>query len=601
MAATLRRWEDTWQIITRAPESSESDTMPELLIEPAAEKTPVASQIEDIFSPQTEEIHRRNLPASAESQDLSRPSTPKSCGMDVPPVQKLIAEAARTLYQLSQHQDGVPKGVHRRILQSLQGSQPEALAASTSDVWSDGAIWVRVLEMGSSRQRQVTILNMLEYMGAWEWYNGQVRRAQEKILTKKGKQVDRRGATMHVLDEMQNTPTNVEGEGRWISGLGMVALNQVEPSQGRSVSITESDRRQQRKHFSMQLGRGQKLSTKLVKNLGIGILFSRKIWEYTKMSMKQLDNLVESVQADPHHTKLLQTLGPQLERLVNNGSPDFRVFLTSLREEGLIREDVSRELQATFPLEDEALPPGKLDAAVDYLIAGVKTKVLDQTILHPSDNLAVNGSMELESTILEHLRQGQRLDAWTILAAMQISDRPAFVRHDKSIPLDEIIEIKPMKRTRPYRRPLAEWAKKISKYRRQAKDIFGDSVPLVFFCPINHADSHYTLLEINERERVIRHYDSLADRDGDGKTRISKLVQEEFGALKFFYQEAPTPQQNDTWSCGIRVIWNFQRLSNGLPIGGWERPLDPQPMALEIIKSLITCVEENAMERYRRQ
>lgn len=68
--------------------------------------------------------------------------------------------------------------------------------------------------------------------------------------------------------------------------------------------------------------------------------------------MKQLDNLIKSVQADPHHIKLLQILSPQLERLVNNGSPDFQVFLTSLREEGLILEDKSRELQAIFPLED---------------------------------------------------------------------------------------------------------------------------------------------------------------------------------------------------------------------------------------------------------
>jgi hypothetical protein len=172
------------------------------------------------------------------------------------------------------------------------------------------------------------------------------------------------------------------------------------------------------------------------------------------------------------------------------------------------------------------------------LVEGVKARVLGQTILGPGDTLAVNGSMELECTILQHLRPGVQLDAWTILAAMQISDRPAFVRHDKSIPLDEIIAIEPVKRIRPFKRPLAAWAKKISKYRRQAKETFGEVIPLVFFCPINHTDSHYTILEINERERVIRHYDSLADRGAVGQTRISRLVQEEFGALKFSYQEA---------------------------------------------------------------
>jgi hypothetical protein len=292
---------------------------------------------------------------------------------------------------------------------------------------------------------------------------------------------------------------------------------------------------------------------------GIVLIFLNpliKAREYTKMSMTRLDNLINSIQADPKHMRLLQILGLQLERLVSSGWPDFRDFITRLIGGGLISEDEARELRTTFPLEDvsnpnhkyqhglntklnqEALPAGKLGTAIDQLVEGVKARVLCQTILSPNDTLAVNGSMELECTILQHLRPGVRLDAWTILAAMQISDRPAFVRHDKSIPLDEIIAIEPVKRIRPFKRPLAAWAKKISKYRRQAKETFGDVIPLVFFCPINHTDSHYTLLEINEQERVIRHYDSLADRGAVNQTRMSRLVQEEFGALKFSYQEA---------------------------------------------------------------
>ncbi|CEL01164.1 hypothetical protein ASPCAL00753 [Aspergillus calidoustus] len=583
---------------SRGPENA----VPDAESMPPAGKTPDAGQIEKKSSTQPK-VYQEKVLVSAESSSSSRQSPADSSIMEASPIQELIVDAARTLYQLSQHQDGIPKAIHRRILRSLQGSQPEALAASTSNTWSDGSIWVQLLEMGSSRQRHVTILNMLEYMGAWEWYDGQVRLAQRTISTKKGQPVDRRGAAIHVLNEMQTTRGSVEGRGRWMSGVGMVALNQSEPSHelpSSPVSLAESDQRQRRKLISMQLSRGQKLSTKLVKNLGFGILFSKKIWDYTKMSMKRLDDLIHSIQADPQHTRLLQILGLQLERLVSHGWPDFRDFITRLTSGGLISEDEAQELRITFPLEDEALPAGKLDTAIDQLFEGVKARVLGQTILSPNDTLAVNGSMELECTILQHLRPGVRLDAWTILAAMQISDRPAFVRHDKSIPLDEIIAIQPVKRIRPFKRPLASWAKKISKYRRQAKETFGEVIPLVFFCPINHTDSHYTLLEINERERVIRHYDSLADRGAVGQTRMSRLVQEEFGALKFSYQEAPTPQQNDAWSCGIRVVWTFQRLSNGLPIGGWDKVLNPEPMILEIINGLVTCVEENAMERYQR-
>ncbi|KAL4864639.1 hypothetical protein BDV12DRAFT_200881 [Aspergillus spectabilis] len=531
------------------------------------------------------EIYRDKIPTPSKSSASSRPSIPKAFIAKTSPIRELALQASRTLYQLSKYHDGVPRSVHQRILQSLHGNQPAALAASTSNRWSDGSIWIQVLEMGASQQSQVTILNMLEYMGAWEWYNGQVQLAQTMISTRKGRPVDRRSAAIYVLDGIQDRRIIPEGQGKWISGAGMIKLGSGEPNQepiSSSGSMTE------------------KAKHEAGKRAGFGILFSKKIWEYTKRSNTHLNDLVQHIQADPQHMKLLQILGPQLERLVNHGSPDFRKFLVDVQQEGLISKDETQELQVAFALGDEALPDGRLNTAIDCLVEGVKEKVLNQATLDPNDILAVNGSMELECKILQHLRPGQQLDAWTILAAMQISDRPAFVRHEKSIPLDEIIKLELVKRTRPFRRPLAAWAKKISSYRRKAKEIFGDVVPLVYFCPINHMDSHYTLLEINKRERVIRHYNSLADRDGVNKTWMSRLVKDKFGALKFSYQEAPTPQQNNAWSCGIRVIWNFQQLSNNLPIGGWDRVLNPEPMTLEIVQGLVACVEDNAMERYQR-
>lgn len=261
---------------SRGPENA----VPDAESMPPAGKTPDAGQIEKKSSTQPK-VYQEKVLVLAEGSSSSRQSPADSSIMEASPIQELIVDAARTLYQLSQHQDGIPKAIHRRILRSLQGSQPEALAASTSNTWSDGSIWVQLLEMGCSRQRHVTILNMLEYMGAWEWYDGQVRLAQRTISTKKGQPVDRRGAAIHVLNEMQTTRGSVEGRERWMSGVGMVALNQSEPSHelpSSPVSLAESDQRQRRKLISMQLSRGQKLSTKLVKKLGFGILFSKKIW-----------------------------------------------------------------------------------------------------------------------------------------------------------------------------------------------------------------------------------------------------------------------------------------------------------------------------------
>ena len=195
----------------------------------------------------------------------------------------MILEAVRIIHQFRKYH-GVPREVHSTILQTLQKDHQEAIGASNLNQWSDGSMWMQVLEMGSSENQKVTILNMLEYMGAWEWYDRQIELSQATIRTKKNKPVDRRGAAIHVLNRMQGLRTDTEQQpGKWISGVGRVALGKegdgsdLSP-EGCDVGITERARQLQRKRISMQLSRGQKLSTKLVKELGLGILFSPKIW-----------------------------------------------------------------------------------------------------------------------------------------------------------------------------------------------------------------------------------------------------------------------------------------------------------------------------------
>jgi len=133
--------------------------------------------------------------------------------------------------------------------------------------------------------------------------------------------------------------------------------------------------------------------------------------------------------------------------------------------------------------------------------------------------------VELDCNILRRLLDEEWFDAWTIVAAMQISDKPFFVHHGYSVPLDELGRNSRMK---PVKRPLAGWGRKISEFRKNARETFGDSMRLVSFCPLNHGGAHFTLLEINEREEVIRHYDSMVDKgviDGTTKlTRVQKLV-----------------------------------------------------------------------------
>ncbi|BDD62333.1 hypothetical protein MAP00_007304 [Monascus purpureus] len=177
---------------------------------------------------------------------------------------------------------------------------------------------------------------------------------------------------------------------------------------------------------------------------------------------------------------------------------------------------------------------------------------------------------------------------------MQLSDKPAYVRHGLSVPLDEN---RGDNNFQPIKQPLRRWAIEMAKFRKEAKKPSRDAVPLVFFCPINHKGQHFSLLEINERKQVIRHYDSMSETTT--ALRMSRLVEEQFGDLEFSYEEMPTPQQDDGWSCGIRTVWNFRHLSNNLSIE--TNSSNPERMLLQVVEGLIACVEGGAMTKYIRR
>ena len=136
------------------------------------------------------------------------------------------------------------------------------------------------------------------------------------------------------------------------------------------------------------------------------------------------------------------------------------------------------------------------------------------------------------------------------MGAMQISDKPLFIRHGYSIPLDEL---KRNGRMKPVKRPLAGWARKMIKLYDEAKEMFKDATRLVYFCPLNHKNRHFTLLEINEQEEVIRHYDLKADKgviDGTMRqTRMGRLVQ-----VRYSFDD----DGGDTSNAITGGVWSFE-------------------------------------------
>jgi len=171
------------------------------------------------------------------------------------------------------------------------------------------------------------------------------------------------------------------------------------------------------------------------------------------------------------------------------------------------------------------MPRGSLDNAVHRLIEGVSTRILGKRKLKEVDTVTIN-DIQVPCDIFDRLRCGEWLNDETIMVAMNISDKPIFVKHAYSVPLDKVGKTRT---TSPIERPFTAWARWINRLREKTRNGCGNMVPLVYFCPLNHYGNHFTLLEINDQEKIIRHYDSMADQTAmDGRlklTRVAQLVQ----------------------------------------------------------------------------
>lgn len=165
-----------------------------------------------------------------------------------------------------------------------------------------------------------------------------------------------------------------------------------------------------------------------------------------------------------------------------------------------------------------------MDAAVDRLIEHVSINVLRKPDLQNDDIVTVSGRTEFDCSIFKGLCHGEWFDVWLLSAGMEMSDKPSFVRYDHSIPLDE----EKRNQIRPIPRPFARWRNQIELWKEELGKR-GESADLVYLCPVNSNCNHFTVLEINEQDRKIYHYDSNAPKgviDGIMKsTRVRKLVQ----------------------------------------------------------------------------
>jgi hypothetical protein len=158
--------------------------------------------------------------------------------------------------------------------------------------------------------------------------------------------------------------------------------------------------------------------------------------------------------------------------------------------------------------------------AVSSLMANIRKNIIGVSVPHAEDFVVIDGGSEISCTTLERLLPRRWLDNWMIAVAIQMSDKSQAVNYGHSIALDEL------EGSQPIARPLAKWREKIEDMRQQHQKT-------IHICPLYINGNHFTLLEVNDRERAVYHYDSMATQavisGGEKWSRVGHLVQVRIG------------------------------------------------------------------------
>ena len=232
-------------------------------------------------STQVQQVNREQPLPTQDSQTMLPPSPPR----EAPTLTDMVAKAVHIIYEMSRRQE-VPTEAHSRILSMFRpglGGTPATTAmaerpgsmwiTSSPTTWS-ASMWINMLEAGHARSKEATILNMIEWIGASEWYDAELEQAEKAPPPTKRGTPRKRLATV-VLDkylkEARDT-TAMESPGKFAS-----EDNKDRPSSPDSAGIQKRIFDTRRKRLLNILHRGRTLR-KLIQMTRLGILFDPDIW-----------------------------------------------------------------------------------------------------------------------------------------------------------------------------------------------------------------------------------------------------------------------------------------------------------------------------------
>ncbi|KAL5082939.1 hypothetical protein Trisim1_002515 [Trichoderma cf. simile WF8] len=237
----------------------------------------------------------------------------------------------------------------------------------------------------------------------------------------------------------------------------------------------EARRIQLRKNIGTYLTRGRKWY-RLVLAFGFGILFF-DLWTLVKTPNQELDLLITELQEDQGKMIIFKGLEEQVVNLFKEKRTNKQQFDKYLRSNNC------------FAVDNEESTDPELDAFYEEVIR-----------LSTGDRLVIRGTGHtFDKESLLTLRPDTWLNGDIVVAFLHLSVKLDFVRVWKSIPMHQTPNTHI-----PLRRPFECAAAQVSKWRAE----LGPST-LVCLFPLLLNDNHFTLLEINDREGYIYHYNSL--------------------------------------------------------------------------------------------
>ncbi|RYP02123.1 hypothetical protein DL764_005958 [Monosporascus ibericus] len=239
-------------------------------------------------------------------------------------------------------------------------------------------------------------------------------------------------------------------------------------------NVGKSARDKHRKNINQHLLRGRRWS-QLVDQLGFGILFKHS-FELGNVVGESLERLVLSLRDNPTKMFILERLDEQMGMFLSDGQTNPTILEQALTEEQLL---------------DDSLQPLNIADKVGALQELIRNS-------SPAARLHIRGSTwGFYIDELDRLNEKQWFGEDTIQLCMHLADKLSHMRVGFSVAIHDRHTGKPL------HKPFEAVAKRISRWNvAEAND------QLVFFFPLFLKSNHFTLLEINQIDRCIYHYDA---------------------------------------------------------------------------------------------